>query len=263
MIATCFNGSGSTAVLSVDGFRSDFRCLINCLYGSARHDVLAPPYCAQVPLAKLNLAFDARQGSKSWPFYTEQPGRPFQKPRGCGRIQKSIELPLTNSVIPYMVLLRPTYLINGDVTDIDLRRLQSDGIKGLIFDLDSTLLAPHSGKLTIEVAGWLEFARANFKVAIVSNNKRLQYLEEVKVLLDMPIMIGRASKPRRRAFLEVLKAFDMNAHEIAVIGDRPLTDVLGGQRAGMKTVLVWPLKTQVEPHWVKMMRKLERCVIRP
>lgn len=162
-----------------------------------------------------------------------------------------------------MVLLRPTYLINGDVTDIDLKLLQSDGVKGLIFDLDSTLLAPHSGKLTTEVAEWLKFARANFKIAIVSNNKRMQYLEDVKVLLEMPIMIGRAAKPRRKAFFEVLKQFNMRAEEIAVIGDRPLTDVLGGQRAGMKTVLVWPLKSQVEPQWVKMMRKLERCVIRP
>ena len=162
-----------------------------------------------------------------------------------------------------MVLLRPTYLINGDVTDIDLALLRSDGLKGLSFDLDSTLLAPHSGKLTVEVAGWLEFARANFKVAIVSNNKKMQYMEQAKLLLDMPITIGRAAKPRRKAFLDVLRLFELNAQEVAVVGDRPLTDVLGGQRAGMKTVLVWPLKTQIEPRWVKMMRKLERCVIRP
>lgn len=162
-----------------------------------------------------------------------------------------------------MVLLRPTYVINGDVTDIDLKQLQADGVKGLIFDLDSTLLAPHSGKLTVEVGRWLEFARAHFKVAIVSNNKRMQYMEEVKVLLDMPITIGHAAKPRRKAFMDVLKVFELEPHEVAVIGDRPLTDVLGGQRAGMKTVLVWPLKSQVEPQWVKMMRKLERYVIKP
>lgn len=160
-----------------------------------------------------------------------------------------------------MVLLRPTYLINGDVTDIDLRLLKEDGIKGLIFDLDSTLLAPHSGKLTPEVAEWLIYARDNFRIAIVSNNKRSKYIEEVKELLKMPI-IGRAAKPRRWAFFEVLKSFELKAVEVAVIGDRPLTDVLGGQRAGMKTVLVWPLKTMREPGWVTLMRKLERCVIR-
>jgi HAD superfamily phosphatase (TIGR01668 family) len=160
-----------------------------------------------------------------------------------------------------MVLLKPTYLINGDVTDIDLRVLKQDGVRGLIFDLDSTIMAPHSGILSVEVEQWLIFARENFKVAIVSNNKRSHYLDQVKEVLQMPI-IGKAAKPRRWAFFEVLKSFELEAHEVAVIGDRPLTDVLGGQRAGMKTVLVWPLKTQQEPGWVTMMRKLERIVIR-
>jgi HAD superfamily phosphatase (TIGR01668 family) len=160
-----------------------------------------------------------------------------------------------------MVLLRPTYLINGDVTDIDLKLLERDGVRGLIFDLDSTLMAPHSGKLTPQVAEWLIYARDNFKIAIVSNNGRAHYIEEVKELLKMPA-IGKAAKPRRWAFFSVLKDFGLEAHEVAVIGDRPLTDVLGGQRAGMKTVLVWPLKTMREPGWVTMMRKLERIVIR-
>lgn len=161
-----------------------------------------------------------------------------------------------------MVLLRPTYLIDGDVTSIDLAQLKADGIKGLIFDLDSTLLAPHSGRLTSEVESWLVHARQDFKLAIVSNNQQIEYLDKVRELLQIPL-IGRAAKPRRKAFFEVLKMFELSAQEVAVIGDRPLTDILGGLRAGMKTVLVWPLKTQIEPEWVKMIRKLERCVIRP
>lgn len=160
-----------------------------------------------------------------------------------------------------MVLLRPTYLINGDVTDIDLAQLKQDGLRGLIFDLDSTLMAPHSGKITPQVAVWLHEARDNFQVAIVSNNKRAKYIDEVRELLQMPV-IGKAAKPRRWAFFEVLKSWELEAGQVAVIGDRPLTDVLGGQRAGMKTVLVWPLKTMREPEWITMMRKLERCVIR-
>jgi HAD superfamily phosphatase (TIGR01668 family) len=159
------------------------------------------------------------------------------------------------------MILRPTYLIDGDITDIDLDMLKRDGIRGLVFDLDSTLVAPHAGTITAEVAGWLEKARANFKVAVVSNNKRDPYIEQARTLLDMHC-IGRAAKPSRRAFFEVLKQFELAPHEVAVIGDRPLTDVLGGQRAGMKTVLVWPLKSMNEPSWVTMFRKLERCFIR-
>ncbi|MBI4533688.1 MAG: hypothetical protein HY711_07045, partial [Candidatus Melainabacteria bacterium] len=57
-----------------------------------------------------------------------------------------------------MVILKPTYLIDGDVTDIDLDRLAQDGIAGIILDLDSTLLAPRSGKLSKEVIEWLDKA---------------------------------------------------------------------------------------------------------
>ncbi|MBY0358062.1 MAG: YqeG family HAD IIIA-type phosphatase [Candidatus Obscuribacterales bacterium] len=163
--------------------------------------------------------------------------------------------------LSFMVILRPTYLINGDVTDIDLERLRADGIAGLIFDLDSTLIAPRSGVLSDEVAAWLKFARLHFKIAIVSNNKKEPYLKKAQEVLEMPV-IGYAAKPSRQAFFKVLKEFGLEASQIAVIGDRPLTDVLGGHRAGMKTVLVWPLKTQVEPRWIKMFRRLERCVIR-
>ncbi len=160
-----------------------------------------------------------------------------------------------------MVMLSPTYLIDGDITDINLLALQDDGIRGLIFDLDSTLLAPRSGELTDEVAVWLAKARDMFKVAVVTNNKHDPYVEQAGRLLDMHC-IGRAAKPSRRAFLEVLALFGLPAQQVAVIGDRPLTDVWGGQRAGMKTVLVWPLKTMNEPSWVTMFRKLERCFIR-
>lgn len=159
------------------------------------------------------------------------------------------------------MMLRPTYVVEGDVTDIDLNLLQREGVRGLIFDLDSTLVAPHAGALTNEVAGWLDRARSMFKVAIVSNNKKSAYVQSVQALLDMPC-IGFAAKPSTKAFFEVLKLFELAPQEVAVIGDRPLTDVWGGQRAGMKTILVWPLKSMNEPSWIRMIRRMERVFIR-
>lgn len=160
-----------------------------------------------------------------------------------------------------MVFLKPDYLIDGDVTDIDLERLQADGIKGIIFDLDSTLLAPRSGQVTKEVDSWLKRAKSLFRVIIVTNNKRDPYIEHARCHLDIPT-IGRAAKPRRRAFLQAASLLEMQPQEVAVVGDRPLTDVLGGRRAGMKTILVWPLKTMNEPGWITFFRKLERCIIK-
>lgn len=161
-----------------------------------------------------------------------------------------------------MVFLRPTYLIDGDVTDIDLDLLARDGIKGIIFDLDSTIMAPHSGKITNETATWLELARENFKLAVVSNNKNDPYIKGVQEHLNMTVL-GRAAKPSRKLFLQVLDEFKLQAQQVVVVGDRPLTDVWGGHRAGMKTILVWPLKSMNEPSYVLFFRKLERCFIKP
>lgn len=159
------------------------------------------------------------------------------------------------------MIFQPTYLIDGDITDINLDLLARDGIKGLIFDLDSTLVAPHSAMLTDDVRTWLTAARGRFKTAVVSNNQRDHYMETVRKLLDMHC-IGCARKPSTQAFKEVLRMFGLPPHEVAVIGDRPLTDVWGGQRAGMKTILVFPLKTMNEPSWVRAIRRLERVFIK-
>ena len=160
-----------------------------------------------------------------------------------------------------MAVFKPTYLIDGDLTDVDLDQFYADGIKGIILDLDSTLVAPRSGKLTPEAARWLERARAMFKLAIVTNNKNEQYMQQVESLLNMPVL-GKARKPSTKMFAQAVQDLGLTPSDCVAVGDRPLTDVWGGQRAGMKTALVFPLKTMNEPSWVTFIRKLERCFIK-
>ena len=164
-------------------------------------------------------------------------------------------------ILDLMAFFRPTYVIDGDVTDIDLDILVSIGIKGIIFDLDSTLLVPHSGKLHENISIWLEKARSRFKIAVVSNNKSDIYIKGVQEHLNMPVL-GRAAKPSKKLFLQVLNMWGFQSQEVVVVGDRPLTDVWGGQRAGMKTILVLPPRHQKEPGWVLFFRRLERLVIK-
>lgn len=158
------------------------------------------------------------------------------------------------------MFLKPDYLIDGDVTDINLEKLAQDGIRGLILDLDSTIMAPNSGIITEDVSQWLERAQSMFSVAVASNNKNETYLAQVQEILKFRV-IFRASKPRRGAFRRLLAEFGLSAHQIAVIGDRPLTDIWGGKRAGMKTVLVRVLKSMNEPKWKGRIRNLERIFI--
>lgn len=160
------------------------------------------------------------------------------------------------------MFLKPDYIINGDITDIDLDMLTRDGIEGLILDLDSTLVEPKSAALTQEAALWLEKANARFRVAVASNNKNEEYLARIKSILSIPV-IFRAAKPSRKAFRSLMKEFNLQPQQIAVVGDRPLTDIWGGKRSGMKTVLVRILKTQKEPAWKTSVRNMERLFIRP
>lgn len=160
------------------------------------------------------------------------------------------------------MFLKPDYLIEGDITDIDIEALRRDGIKALILDLDSTLVAPKSAHITEEALDWLNRARSQFKIAVASNNKNERYLEEVEKILQLTV-VGRAAKPSRKAFKRLLAEFELTSpHEVAVIGDRPLTDIWGGKRAGMKTVLVRILKTMQEPKWKSSIRELERVFIK-
>src|SRR6185369_1173849 len=97
--------------------------------------------------------------------------------------------------------------------------------------LDSTLVAPHTATLTDEVRCILEAARSNFKVAVLSNNKKDVYLDQCSNALNMQV-IGRAAKPSPAGFKKVQETFQLKPEEVAVVGDRPLTEVLGGHLAG-------------------------------
>ncbi|MBZ0187114.1 MAG: YqeG family HAD IIIA-type phosphatase [Candidatus Obscuribacterales bacterium] len=159
------------------------------------------------------------------------------------------------------MLIKTTYYVDGDITDLDIEMLINDGIKGLILDLDSTVMAPKAGSLTDEASAWLERARAHFQMLILSNNKEQEYLDLAQTILAMPV-IGCAAKPSPAGFKKSLTLLNLSACEAAVVGDRALTDILGGNMSNIKTVLVRPLKSIVEPGWKTYVRNLERSLVR-
>lgn len=156
--------------------------------------------------------------------------------------------------------MRPTYIIDH-VSDIDLDELKENGIKGFLFDLDNTLMAPHAGELTPEMQEWVDKVSCEFKIAVVSNNTNLEYMRKIDELFHCPVYPA-AKKPRRKAAIQALKEIDLLPVQVAMVGDRPLTDILVGQRLGMTTILVDPLIKHQEWPIVKFLRKLERIFIK-
>jgi uncharacterized protein len=147
--------------------------------------------------------------------------------------------------------------IHKHVTEIHLSELSEKGIKGLIFDLDNTIMAPRSGKLTKDIDEWLKLAKETFKIAVVTNNPDKLYLEKALNVLNCPIY-GKARKPSRKIMRQAIECMNLRPEEVVIIGDRPLTDILAGKRIGSMTILVDPLLKKQEHQFIKLLRKLER-----
>jgi HAD superfamily phosphatase (TIGR01668 family) len=124
--------------------------------------------------------------------------------------------------------------------DIPLGDLKKSKIKAFIFDLDNTVTEWNSNDLSQEVMDWFSLLKEyGFKACILSNNGAQRVLK-VAQQLELPF-IHRAKKPRRSAFFRAVDLMQVAPEEVAVIGDQIFTDVLGGNRAGLYTILVRPL----------------------
>lgn len=155
--------------------------------------------------------------------------------------------------------LKPTYVVER-VTDINLQDLKDDNIKGLIFDLDNTLMPPKTCILPEDIAKWIEEAKKDFKIAVLSNNPNTDYVRQAAKAIGC-VAYHKAGKPRRKAAVLALKELDLIPSQVVMVGDRPLTDIWLGQRLGLITILVDPIIKHQEAWIVKQLRKMERWFI--
>ncbi|MFA6989652.1 MAG: YqeG family HAD IIIA-type phosphatase [Candidatus Gastranaerophilaceae bacterium] len=154
--------------------------------------------------------------------------------------------------------LRPSYIIEH-VRDINVDELKDEGIKALIFDLDNTLMTPKACEFCEEISEWINLIQNDFKIAILSNNSDSKYIDKVQKIANFPVY-GSAKKPFRKVALKVIKELDVLPSQCAMIGDRPLTDILVGIRLGMMTILVDPLLKNEENKLFQVLRKIERII---
>lgn len=146
------------------------------------------------------------------------------------------------------------------IFDIDTEDLKRCGIKGLIVDIDNTIIPWNEIDTPQHLHDWLEkIHAAGFSVCIVTN-RNLKRANIVADRLELPV-IGRAWKPRKKPFKAALKALCTSKHDTAVIGDQLFTDILGGKRAGMFTILVAPISEKELPT-TRTLRQIERILLR-
>lgn len=153
-------------------------------------------------------------------------------------------------------------VVAASVLEIDLALLRARGIEALLLDLDNTLTRWRSREVRAEVLDWVRQVRAaGFQVHIVSNAGTAPRVEHVARQMGVPFLV-RAAKPRRRGFRRAAKLLNVPAERVAVVGDQIFTDVLGGKRAGMFTILVDPIDRRCEFISTRFMRLVERALFR-
>ena len=141
---------------------------------------------------------------------------------------------------------------------IDFEKLYKEGIRGVIFDIDNTLV-PH-GAPADERAIRL-FARLRsigLDYCLISNNQ----LPRVKPFADavQAKFVEDAHKPSRKNYLKAMKLMHVDLDSCLFVGDQIFTDVYGAKRCGMRTILVKPLHPKEEIQIV-LKRYLEKIVL--
>lgn len=143
---------------------------------------------------------------------------------------------------------------------IDYKKLKSCGIRCILFDVDNTLAPISTVKPSRKVKDLVErLKEMGFRVLIVSNASKKR-LTPFKEILEIDVSAS-SKKPFGWKFRKILKEYNYKVNEVAIIGDQMITDVLGGNRVGITTILVNPIssKDQLLTH---IIRFLENIVIR-
>lgn len=137
-------------------------------------------------------------------------------------------------------LLQPDLMLGNSVLTLTPEVMQRHNLKGLVLDVDDTLVPFSMPEASEELRHWVELLRPTAELWLVSNNLSQNRISRIARSLDLPYILG-ARKPSRRKLRRATEAMNLPVHQIAMVGDRLFTDVLAGNRLGMFTVLVEPM----------------------
>lgn len=146
---------------------------------------------------------------------------------------------------PVLSLLEPNLVLQGSVLMLTPSLIAQHGLKGLVFDVDDTIISTHSAVVPVEVKAWMEEVKQVAQISLVSNNLSHTRIRRIAEVLDLPYIFG-AQKPSRKKVRQAVEQMKLNFGEVAMVGDRLFTDVLVGNRLGMFSILVEPMQDSTQ-----------------
>ena len=153
--------------------------------------------------------------------------------------------------------LLPTVRTDSAYT-IDYRKLYNIGIRGIIFDIDNTLV-PHDAPADDRSRElFAHIHEVGIKTIILSNNAQ----KRVKSFADAvnSAYIFKAAKPKKEGFLLSMKKLETGRKSTVLIGDQLFTDVLGASNAGIRSILVKRIAFH-ERYYIHLKRILEYFIL--
>lgn len=134
---------------------------------------------------------------------------------------------------------KPTWMVDA-IYKITPSQLKAQGIKGILTDLDNTLIAWNNPDGTEELKNWLlEMKNAGIPVIVVSNNNSERVARAVAPFGLK--YVHRALKPFSRGIKQGYQQLGLKKEEVVMIGDQIMTDVRGANRSGVRSILVKPV----------------------
>ena len=149
------------------------------------------------------------------------------------------------------MILYPNELFNN-VREIKFDFLKQNSINALILDVDNTLI-DYDKNLDVETVKWAnDLKEKGIKLYILSNSNKKEKVKTVAEKLNIEYeYFGK--KPLKTGFKKVQKKLEEKSENIGVVGDQIFTDVLGGNRCKMFTILVEPIAEK--DIWITLLKR--------
>lgn len=153
----------------------------------------------------------------------------------------------------------PDIIINS-ILELTPEFLSQKGIKGLVIDIDDTLVPHNIKEVPDDIKNWLKTLKdSGFKICAVSNNTKKRVAQFCNKL-DIPF-IYHSLKPLSYGYNKAKRVLELNADVVLAVGDQIFADIIGSKKAGMKTALVTPLSNR-KGIFIGLKRKIEKIIIK-
>ena len=145
------------------------------------------------------------------------------------------------------------------VFSIDYEKLVQKGFKGIIFDIDMTLV-PHGADSTKEIDELFRtIHKAGLKTLLLTNNSEERVKRFIKNIDTL--YLCDAEKPNPEGYLKAIQMMGIKKNETVFIGDQIFIDIYGANRCGIASILVKYVTAEVETK-IGIRRNLEKIILK-